>query len=95
MHNLVMLSNRNSIRAESEKFKRDFPSLFKGIGKLKKTHVQLHIERSVRPMAQQRHRCTPFHPRNKVERELEKLLTKGIIEKVEEGNLLPGSVLLL
>jgi hypothetical protein len=59
-----------------------YPKLFKGIGKLKNTKVKLHIDKTVRPVAQ-RHRRTPFHIRPQVEREIDKLLQEDIIEKVE------------
>ena len=81
-HGLVKVLNLNFIQAELERLQKDFPNLFKGF-QVESTQVKLHIDRSVRPMAQQRRHCTPFHLRNKVERELEKLLSEDIIEEVE------------
>ena len=65
-----------------DKVKQRFPNLFKGIGKLKGIQVRLHIDDSVKPVAH-RHRRTPFHLRNKVAQELDKLLEEDIIERVE------------
>jgi hypothetical protein len=58
-----------------------YPELSKGIGKYTKTTVKLHIDDSV-PAVAQRHRRTPFHLRDKVEKEINKLLDADIIEKV-------------
>jgi hypothetical protein len=57
-------------------------NLFKRIGKLKDTTVKLHIDETVKPVAQKQRR-TPFHLRDKVANEIEKLL-KDVIEKVED-----------
>ena len=46
-----------------------------GIGKLKNYQVKLHIDDSVKPVAQD-HRRVPFHLRKNVEQELEKLETQ-------------------
>ena len=58
-------------------------TLFKGIGKLKDTTVKLHIDETVKPVAQKQRR-TPFHLRDKVANEIEKLLKEDVIEKVED-----------
>ena len=58
------------------------PNLFSGIGKLKNVKVELHIDESVKPLALKQ-RQTPFHLRENVEAEIENLLQKDIIEKVE------------
>ena len=59
-----------------------FPTLFNGISKLKNTQVQLHIDDSVTPVAQQVRRI-PFHLRRQVSEEITKLEEQGIIEKVK------------
>lgn len=59
-----------------------YPNLFKGIGKLKDTQVKIHIDESVKPVAQKPRRV-PFHLRDKVEQEIDKLLEEDIIEKVQ------------
>jgi hypothetical protein len=62
--------------------KTKYPKLFEGIGKYKGAPIKLHIDESIRPDAE-RHRRTPFHLRNKVERELNKRLEQEIIERTE------------
>jgi hypothetical protein len=59
-----------------------YPGIYSGIGKLKGRTVKIHINGSVKPVAQN-HRRTPFHLRQKVQKEIEKLLEEDIIEKVE------------
>lgn len=59
-----------------------YPNLFKGVGKLKETKVKIHIDQNIKPVAI-RHVRTPFHLREKVGEEIEKLLQEDIIEKVE------------
>ncbi|CAB4034315.1 Hypothetical predicted protein [Paramuricea clavata] len=58
-------------------------NLFKGIGKQRDTTVKLHIDETVKPVAQKQRR-TPFHLRDKVANEIEKLLKEDVIEKVED-----------
>ena len=65
-----------------ERLEKDHPQLFEGIGKLKNFRVKLHIDENVKPSAQQ-HRRIPFHIRKKVEQELNLLLEKDIIERIE------------
>lgn len=65
-----------------EKPQDKYPNLFKGVGKLKDTKVKIHIDPTVKPVAQ-RHVRTPFHLREKVGQEIQKLLDEDIIEKVE------------
>ena len=56
---------------------QQYPSVFRGIGKLKGVEVKLHIDKQVTPVAQPARRI-PFR-----ENELEQLEQRGIIEKVE------------
>lgn len=49
---------------------------------MKRRKVKIHINESVKPVVQN-HRRTPFHLRQKVQKEIEKLLEEDIIEKVE------------
>ncbi|KAK9703504.1 RNase H-like domain found in reverse transcriptase [Popillia japonica] len=62
---------------------KKYPELCKGIGNLKNYQVKLHIDNTVTPVAQTNRRI-PFHLRNKVEIELNRLLMEGIIEKATE-----------
>ncbi|XP_044166850.1 uncharacterized protein K02A2.6-like [Acropora millepora] len=59
----------------------EFENLFGGIGKVKGKVVKLHIDPDVQPR-QQPHRRIPFHVRQDVEKELERLENLDIIEKV-------------
>lgn len=59
-----------------------FPGLFSGIGKLKNIQVKLHIDPSVKPVAQQ-HRRVPFHLQQMVEAEIQNMLDQDIIEKAD------------
>ena len=60
----------------------EFQDLFGGIGKIKNSQVQLHIDTDITPK-QQKHRRIPFHIRKDVERELQRLEDLDIIEKVD------------
>nr|XP_006817021.1 PREDICTED: uncharacterized protein K02A2.6-like [Saccoglossus kowalevskii] len=62
------------------KIVNDFVDRFEGTGKMKHVKAKLHIDKSVKPVAQQ-HRRVPFHVRGKVEKELQKLEELDIIEK--------------
>jgi len=76
---LDAVSQDDTITIESLEAKH--PELFSGIGMLKNYEIKLHIDHSVRPVAQL-HRRIPFHLRKKVEDELKLLLEQDIIEKV-------------
>ena len=67
---------------DPEFLKEEFKSLFGGIGKVPNKEVKLHIDPDVTPR-QQPHRRIPFHVRENVEKELERLEKLDIIEKVE------------
>ena len=60
-------------------FQKKYPELFSGIGKLKDYQLKLHIDRKVKPVAQPLHRL-PFRIREKVDKKLEVLKAKDIIE---------------
>ena len=62
----------------------EYEDIFHGIGKLKNVQVKLHIDKSVKPVAQ-KHRRVPFHLRSKVDEELDRLLKAGVIEPVSEA----------
>ena len=76
------VSNVISEPSPQDKLMTKFPTLFSGIGQLRNVSVQLHIDTSVKPIAQQPQRI-PFHIRQKVEDEIQNLAEKGIIEKVD------------
>ncbi|XP_061176120.1 uncharacterized protein K02A2.6-like [Saccostrea echinata] len=59
-----------------------FADRFEGIRKMEDFQVKLHIDETVKPVAQP-HRRIPFHRRKKLELELKKLEEMDIIEKVD------------
>ena len=59
-----------------------FKSVFTGLGKLKDTKIDLHIDSNIQPVTQP-HRRIPFHLREQVEAELQRLEDLDIIEKVD------------
>lgn len=63
-------------------FLKDFPSLMNGMGEYKGEPVHIHVDESVRPVAQP-HRRIPFHVRKQVEEKLRNLEKDGIIERAE------------
>ena len=86
---LELVPEINSVTAKSEISSRKVDNLvkqnsvlFQGIGKLKDREIKLHIDESVQPVAQP-HRRIPFHLREKVENELDRLEQLDIIEKVD------------
>ena len=60
-----------------------YKSRFVGIGKLKNVQVALSIDPEIKSVAN-KHRRVPFHLRNKVEDELDRLEIAGVIEPVKE-----------
>ena len=73
-----------------------YSGLFCGVGLLKGYEMKLHIENSVRPVAQYV-RKIPFALREKVGQKLDELLELEIIEEVLEGpsGWISGPLLLL
>ena len=59
-----------------------YKDVFTGIGKMKNHQVKLHIDKTVRPVAQA-HRRIPFHIRKQVELKLKEMENDDIIERVE------------
>ena len=64
--------------------RRRYSALFNGVGRLKGYELKLHIEDSVKPVAQHVRRI-PLGLREKVEKKLDELLELDIIEGVPEG----------
>ena len=76
-------NNVDGRRLEScirEKYK----ALFTGVGLLKNCELKLHIDESVKPVAQPVRRI-PFGLRKKVEKKLDQLLELNVIEEVRDG----------
>ena len=63
-------------------FLKDFPCLLNGMGEYKGEPVRIHVDESVRPVAQP-HRRIPFHVRKQVENKLRQLESEDIIERAE------------
>ncbi|KAI0223182.1 hypothetical protein LSAT2_025590, partial [Lamellibrachia satsuma] len=61
--------------------RRKFADVFAGVGKLKNYQLKLHVDKTVQPIAQPVRRL-PFGLREKVEKKLDELLEKEIIEEV-------------
>ena len=59
-----------------------YPQVFKGIGKLKDTQIELHIDPNVQLVIQP-HRRISFHFRQQIEAELQRLENLDIIEHVD------------
>ena len=59
-----------------------YPTVFNGIGKLKGRAVKLHIDPSVKPVAQTIRR-TPFSFRSTVEEKIQELVDLDIIEPAQ------------
>lgn len=71
-----------ALSSQPAKIPDEFPALFDGqLGKIKNVQIKLHVDRDVQPVAQ-RHRRIPFHVRQDVETELQRLEDLDIIEKV-------------
>ena len=61
-----------------------YPKLFVGIGKYKDYEMNIHVDKSVKPIAQPLRRV-PFGLQNKVNEKLDELLKNDIIEEVKSG----------
>ena len=60
----------------------EYDDLFQGLGKLRNFNVKLHIDDTVKPIAQP-HRRIPFHVRKQLEQELKRDEELGVIERIE------------
>lgn len=81
----MQMTNAMSVRkvtSSTLKVKAKLPRLFNGIGKLKDFSVKLHIDITVKPVANTRRRI-PLHLRVPVEKELKHLVEMDIIEPVD------------
>ena len=64
---------------ETSQLVTEFPRLFDGVGLMKNYKVKMHIDPSVKPVAEPP-RPIPFHVQEKLERELKKMEDQDIIE---------------
>ena len=79
----LQANNVTSGQLESD-IRAKYKSLFSGVGLLKGYELKLHLDESVKPVAQHVRRV-PFGLRDKVEKKLDELLDLDIIEEVPEG----------
>ncbi|XP_022804047.1 uncharacterized protein LOC111341348 [Stylophora pistillata] len=63
-------------------FLENYPGLTRGMGEYKGELAQIHIDESVKPLAQL-HRRIPFHVRKQVEEKLKQLEEDDIIERAK------------
>ena len=66
-----------------EGIREEYADILTGVGKLKNYQLKLHINKDVKPVAQQVRRL-PFGLRDKVDQKLDDLLDKDIIEEVPD-----------
>ena len=72
----------NAVSAGSDDIIREFPECFSGLSKLTNNEVKIHIDQSVKPVAQSTRRIL-FSLREKLEEKLNKLLKKDVTEPIE------------
>ncbi|XP_060078269.1 uncharacterized protein LOC132557760 [Ylistrum balloti] len=73
----------NSVNVVTDDLLDKYSACFNGIGKLKDYQLKLHIDETVRPVAQHMYRV-PYSLRAKVSDKIDELETLDIIEKVEK-----------
>ena len=66
---------------DGAKWKKLYPTVFEGLGKLKDYQLKLNIDKGVKPVSQHLRRI-PFHVRRKIEAKIEQLVKLDIVEKV-------------
>ena len=77
-HKVNSVEMKKLIPTEEEKYKE----CFEKVGKFKDKQIELSINKDIKPVAQKARRI-PYHLRNQVESEIERLEKLDIIEKVE------------
>ena len=70
------------MNSETENILASFQDRFEGLGKLKDFELKLHIDDTIKPVAQPA-RKIPFKMRSQVERKLKELEDRDVIERVE------------
>ena len=82
------VQKNDNVLVTVDDLEQKYPSLFRGIGKLKNFEVKLHTDKNVQPVAQAARRI-PFHLRKRVATTLRDLESQGIIEPVSVGTSTP------
>ena len=72
----------SSVTVGKDKIFAQYPEVFEGMGKMTGKSVKLNINKETKPIAQKARRV-PFHLRDKVEQEIERLKAMDIIEDAE------------
>ena len=80
----TQVSSSSNENKSVESLLNEYDDLFHGIGKMKDLKVKLDVDKNVRPVAQ-KHRIVPFHLRDKLEAELQRLEAVNVIERMESG----------
>ena len=71
-----------SVADSPQPLRQQYPEVFNGLEKLNTKQVELHIDKTVDPVAQPLRR-TPFNLRNKVDEKVKELIDLDVIEPVE------------
>lgn len=77
-------ANVKQVTSPYKEIVQEYKDVFTGLGCMKDVSVKLHIDETVTPVAQNCRR-TPFHMREKLGEELDRLEKLGVIEKVEDS----------
>ncbi|KAJ8018046.1 hypothetical protein HOLleu_44181 [Holothuria leucospilota] len=75
-------TEESELQVQLDDPKKEFPECFNGVGKLKGYRAKLHIDPETKPVAQKARRI-PFGLRDKLDKKLDELLSKDIIEEVK------------
>ena len=79
---IKVVSTVDQLPPSTPEFLKNFPGLTSGMGECKGEPVCIHVDESVKPVAQP-HRRIPFHVRKQVEEKLKQLEKDDIIERAE------------
>ena len=80
MINSLSTDQTNNSQENTESIVKSFEDVFKGTGRLKDFQLDLHVDKSVTPIAQPL-RQTPFKMKKQIEDKIDELEKKDIIEK--------------
>ena len=72
----------SAISSVEENLQQQYPEVYNGIGKLNTKQITLHIDPTIKPVAQPLRR-TPFNLRSQVEKKISELIEADIIEPVD------------
>lgn len=78
---VILNLNQINDNCDPLQLQKYFPNCFNGVGKLKNVELRIHLKPDAIPVAQKPRRL-PFKLREHVEKEVQRLLTNDIIEKV-------------